>query len=500
MLPKEIKSLWIDTSQETNYPELKAEKKADVAVVGGGLAGICIGYFLSLEGLKVTVLEASKIGSKTSGNTTAKITSLHDLKYNFLIKYFGKEKAQMYANSHQWAIREYERIIAEEKIDCDFLKVPAFCYAVTDKGAENIKKEVRSAISLGLPAKFKKKEPTIPFNHKGAIVFDNQAYFHPKKFINALAERITKNKGRIYENSKVIKFIAGDKIKLITKNGSVSAKKVVIATNYPVYDKDRIFLKMNQIRSYALAAKSSKRFSPGMYISIDGSRLSFRPHKSKNSKWLIISGQDHITGENGKDYYLNLEQEAKENFQANKFEYKWVAQDSFPIDRVPFISRMKTPGFFVATGFGEWGMTSSIVSAKILTDLINGNSNEWEELYSLSRTNPPSLQKLGKLGKNVIKGYSDRIIKIGKFSPSKLIAGKGKIFSHQGKKIAVYKDENGKIYALSAVCTHMGCVVRWNSNEKSWDCPCHGSRFDIMGRVLDNPAISNLKRIKLDNI
>jgi glycine/D-amino acid oxidase-like deaminating enzyme/nitrite reductase/ring-hydroxylating ferredoxin subunit len=499
---RKIESLWTATTPKTDYPDLKTDIETDVAVIGGGMAGLNAAYFLVRESRKVTVIESARIATGTTGNTTAKITSQHSLKYSFLKKHFGLSKARIYADSNQWAIEEIARIITEEKINCDFRRLPAYVYALTEKNLKKIDRELAVCQKIGLPATFTEKIESVPFSIKGALKFENQAYFHPRKYLLALAEKIIARGGIIFERTKALGIQTGDPIIVITDKGKIKAKKVIVATNYPFFDKGLFFLRTSQARSYGLAARLKDIAPDGMFIN-EGKKektLSFRPHKSAESEWLIVGGESHPVGEKEEtDHFSNLEKIASEKFNLPNVDYIWSAQDSMSLDRVPFIGKMPfSKDFYVTTGFGKWGMTTSLVSAKILADLIAGRKNDWVRLYKPGRFNlTASFLEIIELFIRVMKSYGRYFRKEEKFKLSELEYNEGRVISFKNEKIAVYKDKNGKIQSHSAVCTHLGCIVAWNSTEKTWDCPCHGSRFRYDGTVLQGPAVKSLPDVNL---
>jgi glycine/D-amino acid oxidase-like deaminating enzyme/nitrite reductase/ring-hydroxylating ferredoxin subunit len=492
MFPKKIESLWTATSPETHYPELKQGISVDVMIVGAGIAGLNVGYFLVQEGLKVAVIDSQRIATGTSGNTTAKITSQHSLKYTYLKKKFGTEKARIYADSNQWAVDEFERIIDSENISCDFTKLPAYVYSMTEDGLQEIKAETGIAQELGLPATFVNDVSDIPFRITGAVKFDNQAYFHPRKYLLSLAEIIQKKGGYIFEQTEVSDIIENKDISVITTKGEMTAKHVIIATNYPVYDKNRIFNRIYKARSYGVAVNKMKKIPKGMFIGMDGNKLSFRPHRSDKNEWLIIGGQSHNVGEeNGIDHFSELEKSVKENFGITDIDYRWAAEDSMTEDKLPYIGKMSDTGnIFVTTGYAKWGMTISLVSAKILADLITGKNNAWADLYSPKRITGNFFTRI----KNVFLKHGQNN---NDMDFSELAIDSGKIISLNGKKIAVYKDEKGSVHTYSAVCTHLGCTVGWNEQEKTWDCPCHDSHFAKDGSVVQGPAVKPLENIEI---
>ena len=486
----------METTPGTKYPELRGEVSADVAVVGGGMAGITAAYFLAEKGLKVVIVESGRIASGTSGNTTAKITAQHDLKYAFLYEKVGEQKARMYGESNRWAVDEAERIIKKERIDCDLERLPSFIYARTEDGLEKIKEEMKAVTELGLSAAFVRHVDGLPFDIRGAIKFDRQAVFHPRKFLLALAEKIVALGGRIYENTEATIIKEGSPHLVACQKGSVKTRTVIIATNYPIYDRGVFFVRMHQMRSYALAAKLEGSLPHGMFMNEDELGITFRPYRANGEEWLIVGGEDHITGRDHDevDHFTTLEEKARQRFDIISVDHRWAAQDSTTIDRVPFIGKMPLANdMFVTTGYGEWGMTTSIVSAKLLTDLITNVENKWEELYAPARFRPvSSAPKMKETAMNLMQGFGDHLRDAEAFEDIKLERGEGKIISYHGKKLAVSRGENGTVKVVSPTCTHMGCMVAWNRTEGSWDCPCHGSRFAPDGAVLDGPAIKPL--------
>lgn len=485
----------METTHVTNYPELKRETVADVAVIGGGMAGLSTAYMLAAKGSKVVLIEADRIASGTSGHTTAKITAQHGLKYAFLAEKTDEEKARAYAASNRWAIDEIERVIRKENIECDFERLPSYVYARTDEGVRAIKEEVKAVTELGFPAAFV-KDIELPFDIKGAMKFDRQAMFHPRKFLLALAERFTALGGRIFENTEATIIKEGSPHLIACPKGSVKARSVVIATNFPIYDRGVFFVRMHQTRSYALAVTVNGPVPNGMYINEDDLGLTFRPYRENGREWLILGGEDHITGRDSSavDHFALLEEKARQRVDIRSVDHCWAAQDSTTIDRVPFIGKMPlVDNMFVATGFGEWGMTTSFVSAKLITDLIFTIDNEWEALYSPARFRPiSSIPKMKETAKNLAQGFGDYLRAAEGFDDIKIERGEGKIISYDGKKLAVSRSENGDLKVVSPTCTHMGCMVAWNRTEGSWDCPCHGSRFSADGKVLEGPAMKPL--------
>lgn len=505
ILPDKIESLWTATTPSTNYPALKDKIETDVIIIGGGIAGLNAAYFLKRAGLKVVLLEATYLASGTSGNTTAKVTSLHELKYYFLKNTFGKEKAQLYADSNQWAITELEKIITREKIDCDFHKLPAYTYAKTKEDLEKVKKEFQVALELKLPASFVNSIDYFPFRILGAVRFAGQAYIHPRKFLLSLANKINGKGSYIFEKTKGLDIHEGNNLcEVTTDRGNIKSKYVIVATNFPFYDPDKLFAQLSQLRSYVLAVKLNTEIPQGIFIGPNPEYLYFRPHEIRKEIWTTIGGMDYpiVKNINDQKRYQKLAKAASMQFDILTINYRWAARDTMPHDLVPYIGYMpQSKRIFVTTGFGEWGMTTSFVSAKLLTDLILGIKNDWTDLYDPARlkpkhsktiviTNPVTPIKSGKTISTKIKNKGGEFMDLKK--------NEGKVIKQKGENIAVYKDVSGEIHAVSAICTHQGCTVGWNKKDSTWDCPCHGSRYDKNGKVIHGPAVKDLPKKELD--
>lgn len=491
-------SFWIATTPKTNYPSILKNLEIDVVVIGGGIVGITSAYLLKQQGKKVALIEAKKIIEGVTGHTTGKITSLHDLIYKHLIHTFGKENALIYANGQEAGLKLIESLIKENKIDCDFTKAAAYTYTNDEKQLENIEKEVDAAKDLGLPASFV-INTDLPFSIKGAVCFRNQAHFHPRKYLLALAKLIEGNGSYIFENTRVLDAKEESLCEVITDKGNIKTKDIIVATHYPILNKGMPYVpSITPKRSYALEIEIKEKVPKGMYINIESPFFSVRPAKKGLKEVLIITGEEHKTGQadNTKDYYLKLEKTARKKFNIKSVNYKWSTQDNYTIDRVPYIGKYNkgSKHLFTATGFGGWGMTSGTLSAIILSDIILGRSNPFANFFDKdSRSSLKSVKNFIMSNVDVAKEFiKGQLPKKGK-NKVDLKKGEGKVVEKKGEKIAVYKDGQGKEHQVSAVCTHMGCIVNFNNAEKSWDCPCHGSRFDVDGNVLHGPAVKNLE-------
>ena len=499
MLPKEIKSIWTATTPDTGYPALGNAVSTDIIIIGAGIAGLTAAYFFVREGYKVIVIDAHRIATGTSGNTTAKITSQHHLRYSYLLKDFGFEKAQIYADSNQWAVGEAERIVQEEHIDCDLLKLPAHIYSQTDEGLEEIIRETGAAQKLGLPATFLRDLDDLPFPVTGAIRFDNQACFHPRRFLLALAEIIRKRGALIYEETPALDIIEEEEVLVVTPGCNISAEYAVIATDLPFKSKSGAFGSLYTSPSYVLAAKLEGPLPQGMFIALDGNLLSFRPHRAGDKEWLLIGGESGEGGETEDiDHFAKLEENARNNFTIKQIDFRWAAEDTMSPDKIPLIGKIPgTTRQFVTTGYNKWGMTTSFVSARILTNLVSEKKDDvCSGLYAPARLSEKvSAQRQTGIERtpvyNELKAWQARI--------QKLKPETGEVISHDNKRIAIYKDTDGRLHTHSAICTHMGCTVGWNDKDKTWDCPCHGSRYDKDGHVIRGPAKKPLEKVSFDD-
>ncbi len=437
-----MRSLWREQTGKIETSEKTEEGKWDVIIIGAGMAGILTAYYLQEQGKKVLVLEANEIASGQTERTTAKITSQHGWKYSRLIRTVGWEKARLYARANEAAIGEYERLISRLGIECDFKRVTSYLY--TEKDKKKLERELKAAVSLEIDAFFT-DETELPFMVKGAVGFRNQAQFSPLLFLKRVSQELN-----IREHEKVIDIVENQ---VVTEKGMYEAEKIVVATHYPFVDVPGFyFLRQHQERSYVLALYDCPPIE-GMYYSMDKHGLSLR----QAGEYLLLGGSSHRTGsKKAKDAYRFLE-EAKERFFPESWEImRWSAQDCMTHDGIPFIGKysMLKSNLYVATGFGKWGMTSSMIAATLLRDEICGIKTYYAELFSPQRV-------------NFRASFLNFLIDMG--------------FSIKGLFL-------GWICRKKPKCPHMGCELKWNPAEKTWDCPCHGSRFEEDGELLNNPA------------
>jgi glycine/D-amino acid oxidase-like deaminating enzyme/nitrite reductase/ring-hydroxylating ferredoxin subunit len=501
---KPPKSFWLDTTSQPNYPTLNEDLKVDVAIIGGGFVGISTAYLLSQLGVKTAVFEANRILQGTTGHTTAKVTSQHGLIYSKISSQMNVELAKQYADANEAASKMIERIASENGIACDYTRESAYVYTLQDENVERIAEEVKTANSLGIKANYIEKIP-LDFPIKAAVRFDDQAKFHPRKFLLPLAEIVTRNNCRIYEQSKIVKLEESNEITLITDQGKrIKAERVVIASHYPCLNKPGFyFARIYTDRSYVIAIKAKEKYPGGMYITAEDPSRSLRSQRSDTGELIFVGGEHHKTGQ-GKDtklYYEALIEFAKEKFTVEDIPYRWSAQDCMTLDNIPYVGQFtkKSPKIYVATGFGKWGMTNSMASAMLLSDLIIKGNSPFQEVYSPARkTTLASIGTLVSQNANVAK----ELIESKGSIPTNNIEikpGEGKVILSDGQKTGAFRDDQGILHIVDTTCTHMGCELQWNSAERSWDCPCHGSRFNYEGDIIEGPAVKPLKFNKYTN-
>ncbi|MFL0268469.1 FAD-dependent oxidoreductase [Candidatus Clostridium radicumherbarum] len=491
---------WLASTQKKDYPALKEDINVDVAIVGGGIVGITSAFLLKAKGLKVAILEANKIMHGATGHTTAKITSQHNLIYNKLITKFGEEKARQYAEANEKAIHFIANLVKEKNIDCDFSWSHAFVYTQSEEYIDKIEKEASAASKLGITASYLNKVP-LPFDVKAAIKFDNQARFHPLKYLEVLADEIPGNESHIFEHTKIVDIEEGDTCTLKTNNGKkVKAPKIIIASHFPFYDGlGMYFARMYVEKSYVVAVRLKEKFTEGMFISAEDPGRSLRSQNYEDGEIVLVGGEHHKTGseKNTNRHYETLATFAKDNFQVEDILYRWSTQDCMTADGVPYVGNLtsKTNNIFVATGFGKWGMTNGTAAASILTDLIIKGNSPWSSVYD------PSRFDIIASGAKLVKENLDVAEKLigGKLAavPKDVEVNKGeaKVVSINGERIGAFRDENGKLHMVDITCTHLGCELVWNEAEKTWDCPCHGSRFNYDGENVEGPAFNPLNKL-----
>ena len=426
-----MNSIWTETSDKPTFKKLNKDVKTDVLIIGGGIAGILCAYMLKKSGVDCLLVEAKSICNGVTENTTAKITLQHGLIYNKLINRFGVNTARLYYKAQKDAFDKYAELCAN--IDCDFEYKDSFVYSLEDEA--KIKKEYLALKALGIQTEFHRKI-NLPFEIAAAVSVKNQAQFNPLKFLYKISKELP-----IYENTKVLELLPN---KAITNHGEIDCNKIIVATHFPMINKHGFyFLKLYQHRSYVIALENAKNVE-GMYVDESDTGLSFRNYKNL----LLLGGGGHRTGKQGGNW-KELEAFAEEYYPTAKIVNKWATQDCMSLDGVPYIGQYSrnTPNLFVATGFNKWGMSSSMLSAMILSDLVQGKENKYAPIFSPSRT--------------VLRPQL---------------------------AVNAFESALGLLTPTAPRCPHLGCALKYNPAEHSWDCSCHGSRFDENGNLLNNPA------------
>jgi glycine/D-amino acid oxidase-like deaminating enzyme/nitrite reductase/ring-hydroxylating ferredoxin subunit len=494
-------SYWMADARPPSHPPLTGDIEVDVAVVGGGIAGLCTAWELIRTGRRVAILEAGRVLAGVTGHTTAKVSSLHTMPYARLAASAGEETARLYAESQQDAIEHAERTAGELGIDCEWERRPAFTYAESADRVEQVRAEAEAAARAGLPASFV-TDTGLPFPVAGAVRVEDQAQFHPRRYLLGLADAITANGGTIYEETRIRRLAEGEPCRLSAENGAtVRARDVVVATHYPVFDRALLFMRLVPHRELVVAAPIPADQDPGgMYITPEENTRSVRtaPY-TDGRRLLIVTGESFTPGAGGdvSARYGRLIGWTRERFPVGDIAYRWAAQDNHTTDKIPYVGLIH-PGarhVHVATGYGGWGMTNGIMSARLIAGLISGRPLPWTGVYDPRRLHP--LREAGPLLKAQahVTGHfvGDRVRGLRTGSVKDLRPGTAAVVRDGTDQCAVYRDETGKVHAVSATCTHLGCVVSFNDAERAWECPCHGSRFAIDGSVLQGPANSPLK-------
>ncbi|MFL5765925.1 MAG: FAD-dependent oxidoreductase [Bacteroidia bacterium] len=496
-------SIWESTARQgTVYPMLQGDKQADVVVIGGGITGLTAAMLLSDAGKKVIVLEALNVGLGTTGNSTGNLYVTVDEHLSGIKKKWNADVMKAVVRSRSSALSLIEQTIRRFDIKCDFYKTSFNFFAEDlDKNAEDfLQKEFDALVEAGLSPTLS-QNPGLNFPVKKMISVDGQAQFHPYKYASQLAHSISQ-KCEIYENSPVEDFDEKEGI-VKTKGGSVKAGAVIMATHTP----KGVWMVQGDLgpyREFGVAAElKSGSFPGGIYWGVNAPKHSVRSFKDGDKNYIMVIGDKYKTGqgENTFDYVRHLEKYLDERFDIGEERFVWGGQHYRPADGLPYIGKHSDKLYFL-TGFATDGLVYGTLASMIVSDMISGKKNEWEDIYDLKRYTPI------KSFKEFFKENADNIVQYLKDTPwsadvkslQEIARGDGKVIESGGEKLAVYKDEMGYSHAVSAVCTHMKCVVNWNPAEKTWDCPCHGSRFKTDGTVLEGPAVIALQKKEIKKI
>ncbi|GAA3667531.1 FAD-dependent oxidoreductase [Arthrobacter ginkgonis] len=490
-------SLWVATAAPTAYPMLDTDVEVDVAVVGGGIAGLTAALALKRAGHTVAVLESARIGSGVTGSTTGKVTSLHRLVYADLAESHDPGTARAYGQANQDAIEHVARVVAQEGIDCGFRRVANYTYALTDASLARVRAEASLAAGFGLPSAFTDEVP-LPFAVKGAVRFDEQAQLHALRYVQGLARAVDGGGSFVFERSPARALREGSPSVVETWNGSLRAREVIVATNVPFGDGGRFGQRCYPHRSYLVAAPTSAPDPGATFISVDDPLRSIMTATVDGTRYVLAGGEGHRASAGGGtvERYRRLADFARDSLHAGEIAFRWSTQDSMPVDGLPYAGPISPTArhIHVITGLRKWGLTNGTAAALMLTGTVTGTAGAWASLFDTNRPGPPpgAAEAAGTADAGSDSAGSGATAQDGLARLEALAPGEGTVVAQQDGDTAVYADEDGRFLAVSATCTHQGCTVEFNPVEATWDCPCHGSRFATDGSVIQGPAAENL--------
>jgi glycine/D-amino acid oxidase-like deaminating enzyme/nitrite reductase/ring-hydroxylating ferredoxin subunit len=497
-------SFWLATTPETDYPALTDDVTVDVAVVGAGITGITAAVLLKRAGKTVALIDSKRIVQGATGYTTAKVTAGHGASYSKIRKAFGEDGIRTYARANEAALEWIAELIEVNGIDCDFERRTNYVYAESQDEVADLRQEAEVERQAGLATRLVDETP-LPFPVAAALRLENQAQFHPRKYLLALAATIPGDGSHVFERSRVHRVKHGEPCEVVAEQGVLRAGEVILATHLPILDSGLFFTKAYPHRSYAVAAPIGGAPDPaGMYINSGIPTRSIRTVRDGDGVFIQVGGNGHKTAEEEDTpaRYDQLEEFLREHWPgAGAVEYRCSTQDYMAHDHVPYVGRLRrrSQHLHVATAYSKWGMTNGTAAAMILSDAILGRENSWAELFDSKRL--PRRAALGSfLKENLSAGLhflGDRLSRADRATVDELGAGEGALVRIRGRKTAVYRDDERRLHALSPVCRHLCCLVDWNPAERSWDCPCHGSRYDGEGRAIQGPTTEDLKRREL---
>jgi glycine/D-amino acid oxidase-like deaminating enzyme/nitrite reductase/ring-hydroxylating ferredoxin subunit len=486
------RSLWLDTAPVTDYPPLRGPLEVDVAVIGGGITGLSTAVLLHREGARVAVLDAGRVGAGVTGCTTAKVSALQGTVYSTIVQRHGPEAARVYAEASKAGVEQLAATAAAESIDCDLERRPAYTYAASRAERAAVEREAQVAGDAGLPVQVL-PSADLPYDTACAVRLDEQLQLHPVRYVQGLAAALA---GMVYEQTRVTGIDEGAPCRVRTTGGEVRAEHVVVATHAPIFDRGLYFARLLPSRSYCVAVRLASGSPPhGMAINAGSPTRSVRSYRDL----LIVGGEGHTTGSPSAspERFEHLVAFARAHWDVAEVTHRWSAQDPTHYDRLPVIGPYR-PGssrLWVASGFMKWGFATATFAARILTDRIGGRPNPWAATFSPTRLSARSTADVGRLGLAFGAHLAgDRLRDVDADAATDVPPGEARVVGSRRSRTGVYRDVDGGLHAVSVRCTHMGCLLRFNAAEHSWDCPCHGSRFGVDGEVLEGPAVAPLER------
>ncbi|MDJ1504870.1 FAD-dependent oxidoreductase [Xanthocytophaga agilis] len=501
-------SLWQDQipDYESDNQALKSGKIYDVLVVGGGITGITTALLLQKSGKNCIVAEANSIGFGTTGGTTAHLNTMLDTDYHTLISNFDEKSAQMVAGITREAIEMIRQLANSYQANCEFKELPGYLFAQDEEQAKYIDKIVEASRKAGISIEYTNQIP-INVSFQKALVFDKQAQFHPTRYLYALANAFEKAGGTLLQDCKVTNIEEGDIIQVPTSQGTIQARQVVYATHIPP-GVNLLHFRCAPYRSYVLAVtlNNEAQYPDALVYDMQDPYHYYRTQDIDGKRYLIVGGEDHKTAhmENTETCFRNLESHVRQYFDVDQIAFRWSSQYFETTDGLPYIGHLPgaSDNIYVATGFSGNGMTLGTVAAIVLNELLTTGQSPYKDLFAPGRVKPVAgFTSFVKEQADVIKEFASKWFSqsdLGELAD--LAHDEARVVEYEGTSIAMYKDEYGRIHAVNPTCPHAKCAVAWNSTEKSWDCPCHGSRFSCDGELLTGPARSNLEKINIDEL
>jgi glycine/D-amino acid oxidase-like deaminating enzyme/nitrite reductase/ring-hydroxylating ferredoxin subunit len=491
-------SYWLESTRSPGYAPLEGDLSTQVAVVGAGIAGLTTALLLKQEGCEVVVLEAAEVGAGVTGHTTGKLTAAQGLLYSRIEEKHGAEASRTYAASQVAAVALVSSLAESLRIECDLEPIANFVFAEREDELDLLRNELDACRRAGLSPELD-ESLDVPFPTVAAVRVDGQSQLHARKYLLGLARAVHGDGSTVFEGTRVFGIESGAPSRLETEAGVVTAEHVVLATNAPITSEGLFFARAHPRRAYAVGALAIAPFR-GMWINVGSPTRSLRTAPLEDGRrLLLVVGDGHRVGqEDSEAHYEALRSYVSEHFATAEPRYEWSTQDQFSVDDLPYIGRIgdTSSGVYVATGFGGWGLSNGSLAGMLLRDAVLGRRNAWAGLYdpgrsSLRRAPGPLLRENANVARQLVGGkLRNRPTSVAEIEP-----GSGEVVELDGERAAVYRNEAGDVHAVSAACTHMGCVVAWNAAERSWDCPCHGSRFDVDGTVLAGPATRPLEAV-----
>ena len=485
-------SLWLAAQSSTTYPPPSDERAFDVLVLGGGITGLTTALLLKRRGARVAVVEAGRVGAGVSGNNTAKVTALQSTMLTSISGTRGSDVADEYAVRSLAAVELVAELAAAEGIECDLQRREALTVAVRDSELSDVEQEYEAARRAGLPVDMT-ASVDLPYPVAGAVRLRDQIEFHPVKYVSGLAAAVDGDGCRVFEDTRAMSVSEGSPMRVETTRGMLTGDRVVVATHYPVWDRGVYFARMEASRSYCVAARVRGEPARGMSITTGAETWSYR----SAGDLMIVLGKSHPAGARGVDgsRYAAVEEHLRKHWDVEQVTHRWSAQDPTPYDHTPMIGTYlpRNSRMYVASGYSKWGLSGGTMAAAILSEQLTGGPGT--DAFSPHRVSLRGLPELARLNAKVgVDLVADRLMPGQISSAADLAPGSAGVVRTGTERTGVYRDPDGGLHAVSMRCTHLGCLVRFNAAETSWDCPCHGSRFDVDGEVLEGPAVRPLPR------